>query len=178
MFKRIITILLLGMFVTGCTTSKAYNYAEYHSSLSGSQNMTFYSQYDIAYKVQTKKGKVVTVVSPFLADSNAYLPEKVVKLHLGLKVLNPNKESFGLWVESECVGIDTDYYIQIRKFVGNSRMLPENIISIDLPHQTDLDSQVTFRVSVIVDGDTLYESTTAKYRIKGSKKNSKEKERL
>jgi len=143
----------------GCATHKAYNYAEYKSSLLS--NMTFYSQYEIAYKI-----KDTVIASPFFSDSNEYLPNNVIKLHLGLLVRNPNLQKFDIWVDSIFTGIDTDDYIQTSKLVYSSQGLPEEFISIDLPTHKD-NSQVEVYVSVVSNYQVLYESTKAMYRIKG-----------
>jgi len=167
MCKNVVTVLMLWVFLLGCATTKAYDYAEYHNSLTGSQDMSFCSQYEIAYSVQNKKGKVVTIVSPFLANSNQYLPEKILKFHLGLKVFNPNKRKFKVWVESEFTGLDTDYHLLISNFVNVSQILPEEFISINLPYITNVHSQVNFKMMVISDNKILFESPKAMYRLRG-----------
>jgi hypothetical protein len=146
------------MMLFGCATHKAYNYAEYKSSLLS--NMTFYSQYEIAYKIKDR-----IVVSPFFSDSNEYLPNDVIKLHLGLLVRNPNLQKFDIWVDSIFKGLNTDDYIQTSKLVYNSQGLPEEFISIDLPTHKE-DSQVEVYVSVVSNDQILYESTKAIYRIR------------
>lgn len=162
--KNVFFAVLCIIFITGCATTKSYDYADYSNSLK--TNLSFYSQYEIIYKVKTKKGERI-IVSPFLASSNTYLPEQVLKLHLGLKIINPNKEHFKIWVDSKFTEIGTDKVFQKMNFVYVTQILPEEFVSINLP-LTNIHSQVDFFVIVMSDGDVLYRSL-ARYKMKGVK---------
>jgi len=138
------------------------SYAEYRQEING---MSFYTQYEILYVATTPKGKRL-VVSPFLADSNEYLPNNIVKLHLGLQTINPTEEVFNIWLDWKVL----DYYngdviLQKSKLVHMSQGLPEEFISIDLPYKTNIHSKIEILVEVISNGRVRYAST-AKYKIK------------
>lgn len=151
------------MMLFGCATHKAYNYADYKSSLLS--DMTFYTQYEIAYKSKDR-----IIVSPFFSDSNEYLPNDIVKLHLGLLVKNPSLQNFDIWVDSIFTGLDTDDELQTSTLVYQSQGLPEEFISINLPtHKVNY--QVEFQAVVVSDDRILYESQKARYRIREVKEN-------
>jgi hypothetical protein len=150
----------------GCATYKSYDYAEYHKSFSS--DMSFYSQYEIIYKADTKRGNLV--VAPFLANSNDYLPNQIIKLQYGLKVINPYRERFVVWIDYKFVEFDTnDELIRKSKLVYKSQDFPEEFISIDMPYITNIHSQIHFSVVVLGDNGILYKSTEALYKTKGSK---------
>jgi len=161
--KNVFIAVFLCIIFSGCATTKSYDYADYSSSLKN--GLSFYSQYEIIYKIKTKKGEKI-IVSPFLADSNNYLPEKILKLHFGLKIINPNKEHFKIWVDSKFTEIGTDKVFQKLNFVHVAQILPEEFVSINLP-LTNIHSKVEFFVIITSDsGDILY-SSLARYKIKG-----------
>lgn len=165
MSYRIYSVLIFLLLFCGCAHNKSYDYAEYYKSLQS--DMSFYSQYEIIYKEDTKKGNVI--VSPFLADSNNYLPNQIIKLQFGLKVINPNREKFVVWIDYQFVEIDTnDELIRKSKLVHMSQELPEEFISINMPYLTNIHSQIRFSVIVIGSnkGNVLYKSTEALYRVK------------
>jgi hypothetical protein len=147
----------------GCATHKAYNYADYKSSLLS--DMTFYTQYEIAYKLKDH-----VIVSPFLADSNEYLPNDIVKLHLGLLVKNPRLQHFDIWVDSVFTGLDSNDELQTSTLVYQSQGLPEEFISIDLPTHK-VNTQVEFTAVVVSEDRILYESFKARYKIREVKLN-------
>lgn len=151
------------IFMFGCATHKAYNYADYKSSLL--YDMTFYTQYEIAYKIEDK-----IIASPFFADSNEYLPNDIVKLHLGLLVKNPSLQHFDIWVDSIFTGLDSDEVFQTSTLVYQSQGLPEEFISINLPTHR-VNTQVEFSAIVVSEDRILYESSRAKYKIREVEKN-------
>ena len=167
MYRYSVLIIMLLLLFCGCATyDKSYSYADYQRSFVN--DMVFYSQYEIIYKQQTKDGYKL-VVAPFLADSNNYLPNEVVKLHLGLSVINPNREKFVIWVDYQFVGIDdNDEFVRKTKLVHKSEQgLPEEFISIDMPYHTNVHSQIHFKIEVFNSKGMLYKSTEALYKIKG-----------
>jgi len=160
--KKIVLIGVL-LFMVGCAHHKSLNYADYQRSFKN--DMAFYSQYEILYKVTTKEGEKL-VVAPFLADSNNYLPKKVVKLHFGLSVINPKREIFTVWIDSKTNDDRT------ARIVHKSQSLPDEFISVDLPYFiAKKDTNIKCIVLVLgKGGNLLYQSPMARYKIKGVKK--------
>ena len=153
--------------LVSCAHNKVYDYAEYQRSFT--TGMEFYSQYEIIYKVKAKKGEML-VTSPFLADSDNFLPKRVQKLHLALNVVNPNREKFTVWIDSKLyqIGKEEKCLFSEKKIVYRSQSLPSELISIDLPYATNIKSKI--RCSIIIlgrEGIILYQSSEAKYKIKG-----------
>ena len=166
MSYRIYSVLIIMLLLLGCATGKSYDYAEYHRSFTS--DMSFYSQYEIIYKADTKKGNLV--VAPFLANSNNYLPNQVIKLQFGLNVINPNREKFVVWVDYAFVEVDTnDELVRKSKLVYKSQALPEEFISIDMPYVTNIHSQISFSIVILGRNGVIYKSTEALYKTKGSK---------
>jgi hypothetical protein len=167
--KKVFAVLLVLVLFCGCGTfSKSHDYADYSMSLT--HDISFYSQYEIIYKAKTKKGYKL-VVAPFLADSNNYLPEKIIKLHFGLKVFNPNREKFVVWMDFQFVEVDGELFQRTSKLVYKSQALPEEFINIDLPYITNIHSEISLSISVIGgEGKVLYQSTEALYKVRGVKK--------
>lgn len=166
MFRYTVLIILILLFC-GCASNNAYDYADYSRSFE--TEMTFYSQYEIIYKAKTNR-KEKLVVAPFLSDSNQYLPEEIVKLHFGLIVVNPKREKFTIWMDYSFNGIGNDEFkIKKSKIVAKSQSLPEEFISIDLPHVTNTHAQVKILIEVVGSEKVIY-STKALYKTKGSKK--------
>jgi hypothetical protein len=111
------------------------------------------------------------VVTPFLADNGNYLPKKVVKLHFGLSVINPKRESFIVWIDFK------DGLFQKSRIVYKSQSLPEEFISVDLPYAFKSNKMKEMKVVceiLVLDkrGNLLYQSPMARYKIKGSKNNT------
>ena len=167
MSYRIYSVLIIMLLLLcGCATTKSYDYAEYYNSLTS--NMSFYSQFEIIYKAETKKGELV--VAPFLANSNNYLPNQVIKLQFGLNVINPNREKFVIWVDYAFVEVGTnDELVRKSKLVHKSQDLPEEFISIDMPYVTNIHSQISFSIVILGRNGVIYKSTEALYKTKGSK---------
>ena len=160
--KKIVLIGVMLLLLVSCAHHKVLNYADYQRSFKN--DMTFYSQYEILYKVTTKDGEKM-VVAPFLADSNNYLPKKVVKLHFGLSVINPRRETFTVWIDSRA------NENQRARIVHRSQSLPDEFISIDLPFTSKKDTTIKCIVLVLgKGGNLLYQSPIARYKIKGSSK--------
>jgi len=156
-------ILLMFLLFMGCAHHNSYNYADFSRSFSN--DMTFYSQYEILYKVITEKGNEKLVIAPFLADMNNYLPKKVVKLHFGLSVINPHGETFTVWIDSKNDEFET------KRIVHMSESLPNEFISIDLPSTSQTDAQIKCYIMVLgKGGNLLYQSPMARYKIRGVKK--------
>jgi len=169
MLKNITVISFLLLLCCGCATHTQYNYADYQKSLS--TDVSFYSQYEIVYKLKINK-KDRVIIAPFLADSNGYLPNEIIKLHLGLNIVNPNQEKLNIWVDYKFTGIDTKDVVLKENFVFKSQKSLESFHSIDMPCSTNIHTQVEFYVYVtLYDNDEyiLYKSSLAKYRIKGNK---------
>jgi hypothetical protein len=166
-FNKNVTVLwvLILLLLCGCATHKSYDYANFSRSLYN--DASFYSQYEIIYQIKDKKNNDVVVVTPFLADSNAYLPEKIIKLHLGLNVVNPYKEVLNVWVDYTFRGIDNKDFFQTKSYLYKSVALPEEFLSIDMPYSTNIHSQIEFFVTIEKNGKPLYESSKALYRVKG-----------
>ena len=166
MFKKNVAVLIGFVLLTlcGCATKKAYDYAEFHNNLYS--NSQFYSQYEIVYIKQIKDNEIV-VVSPFLADSNDYLPENLIKLHFGLQIINPYKERMDVWVDYAFIGLGDEEFFHKKSYLYKSVTLPEDFLSIEMPYATNIHSQVEFQVTVDSNGRTLYESSKAKYRVMG-----------
>ena len=162
MRRNCAVVLFIILLLCSCSTNKSYDYAEFSRSLTN--DMTFYSQYEIVYKVDSKKGEIV-IVSPFLSDSNKYLPEKIIKLHLGLQVTNPNLYKFVIWMDYQFGEIGENDVLRKTKLVHMSQELPEEFISIDLPYDTNIHSQIKLTVSVISNGRVLYKSSEALYKV-------------
>ncbi len=163
-FKAVLIVLSI-VLLQSCAHNKTYNYADYKQSFN--TGMSFYSQYELVYLATAENGKEKLIVTPFLADSNQYLPGKIVKLHLGLKIINPSEEKFVIWKDYQFTGIDSDEYLQTSKLVHMSQGLPEEFISIDLPYMTNIHSKVSFSIEVISEKGVLYKSSRALYKIKG-----------
>lgn len=157
----------------GCSTHTQYNYADYQKSLS--TDVSFYSQYEIIYTAEVNKKKQV-IIAPFLADSNVYLPDEdqIIKLHLGLNIINPKDHKLNIWIDYKLTGIDTKDVVLKENFVlYRSQKSPESFYSIDMPcssNLTNMHSQIEFYTYVTLDGNDeqiLYKSSLAKYRIEG-----------
>lgn len=145
--------------LVGCATTKTYDYAEYRHSLTG--DLSFYSQYEIIYK--TDNGK--PIASPFLADSNRFIPKETIKLHLGVALQNPNLICFDVWLESLFTRLDTKETLKTARLIHMSEGLPKEFISVDLPiHKANHKVECSV---IVVSGDTvLYESSKARYKIR------------
>lgn len=157
-------ILVAILLLLSCSEHKVYNYADYKRSFDN--GMQFYSQYEIAYQ---KEGKVF--FDPFLSDRNNYLPEKVIELHYGLKIVNPYKVPFDVWMTYEVKNVDGNEVLKRKEHVYKSQLLPLEFIIIELPHETNIHSNIKCKISVIDNrGETLYESFEAFYKVRGSKK--------
>ena len=160
--KKIVLIGVMFLLLVSCAHHKSLSYADYQRSFKN--DMSFYSQYEILYMVATKEGEKM-VVAPFLADSNNYLPKKVVKLHFGLSVINPRRETFTVWIDSR-----TNEH-QTARIVHKSQSLPDEFISVDLPFISKKDTNIKCIVLVLgKSGNLLYQSPMARYKIKGVKK--------
>lgn len=161
--KKIVLIGIMFILLVSCAHNKVHNYADYQRSFEN--GMTFYSQYEILYMASTKKGEKM-VVAPFLADINDFLPEKVVKLHFGLSVINPKRETFTVWIDFK-----DDEFVENSRIVHRSQSLPDEFISVDLPFIAKKDTTIKCIVLVLgKGGNLLYQSPMARYKIKGSKK--------
>ena len=155
-------VMLMLFFLIGCAAhNESYNYADYSNSLI--YDMAFYSQYEIVYKVKTENGEK-TIVSAFASDRNEYLPKDVSKLHLGIRIINPQKTKFVVWMDYEFIGIENEFSQRSSRIVHMSQSLPEEFISIDLP-VTNIHSQVKFSVSISNRSGVLYESSEALYKM-------------
>ena len=162
MFRNLLCFALL-LFLTGCATQKAYNFGEYQSSLNS--DMAFYSQTEIVYRHNKQ-----VIVAPFLSDNNDYLPDGIIKLHLGLLIQNPEKINFVIWSDYRLTDIDNPKKIyNMSRVVALPQSLPEGFVSIDMPFQTNIHGQIDFSVSVLSGERLLYKSTVVRYKTKGVK---------
>lgn len=160
--KKIVLIGVLLLLFVSCAHHKSLNYADYQRSFEN--GMIFYSQYEILYKA-TSKDREKLVVAPFLADMNNFLPKKVVKLHFGLSVINPKRETFTVWIDFK-----GDEFIQNSRIVHRSQSLPDEFISVDLPFTAKKDTNIKCIVLVLGNGgNLLYQSPMARYKIRGVK---------
>lgn len=152
------------LLLCGCATTKSYDYAELSYSLYNDAQI--YSQYEIVF-VKQIKDKETIVVLPFLANSNSYLPEEIIKLHLGLNIVNPYKEKMDVWVDYVFMGLGDEEFFQQKSYLYKSVTLPQEFLSIEMPYNTNIHSQVEFQVTVDSNGRTIYESSKAMYKIRG-----------
>lgn len=167
MFKKNVTVFIGIILLTLCgcaTNNRAYDYAEIQYNLYN--DTRFISQYEIVY-IQKQKDNEIVVVSPFLADRNQYLPKDLIKLHFGLQIINPFEQKMDIWVDYTFTGIDDKEFFHQKSYLYKSVTLPEEFLSIELPHNTNVHSQIEFQVTVDSDGRVLYESSKAMYRVKG-----------
>lgn len=161
MISKFVFIVCLIFLFCNCASMKVYDYAEYHNSLT--YDISFYSQYEIAYKI---KNQIIT--TSFLANSNEYLPEDIIVLHIGLLINNPKRGKFVVWSEFKVTSIDTGKLIQKTRLKHVAKSLPEEFISIDMPYNTNIHSEIEFSVSVMdYSGNILYQSSKALYKIRG-----------
>ena len=88
-----------------------------------------------------------------------------MKLHFGLSVINPRRETFTVWIDSKT----NDH--QISRIVHQSQSLPDEFISVDLPFIAKKDTNIKCIVLVLgKGGNLLYQSPMARYKIRGVKK--------
>jgi hypothetical protein len=163
MSYRIFTILIIGLlFLSGCATNSSYQVGGYQNNLHS--DLKIFGQYEIQHIVIIDRQKRV-FSKPF--DSNGkYLPDRIIKLHLGLMVDNPNREKFEIWIEAKFTELNTGDLFQLTKYVYKSQMLPKEFISIDLPRNVKPNSEVEFWAKAIsIDGNVLYKSSMVKYKI-------------
>jgi len=165
MFKKYVAVVSFLILLCGCSTHTQYNYADYQKSFS--TDVSFYSQYEIIYLVKVNK-KTQVIVAPFLADSNGYIPneDQIIKLHLGLNIINPNQEKLNIRVDYKLTGIDTKDVVQKENFVFKSQKSPNSFLSIDMPYslKSTKNLQVEFYVYVTLDENdehVLYKSSSA-----------------
>lgn len=157
-------LLLLG----GCSHTSQSSIGKYQNNIySGTK---FLSQYEMVLKVE---GKQHFIAMPFPASDNRYLPEGIEKLHLGLKIYNPIKDKIKIWIEARFTDLDTGNLFKLTTYVYGTHGLPEEFISIPLPRNVITHSQIEFWVKAISEeGNTLYQSSKAYYKVRKSKKKS------
>jgi hypothetical protein len=148
-----------------CSSHKLNTIGEYRQDING---MIIHGRYEIVYVTNTNNGKIM-IAAPFISDSDNYLPENIVKLHLGLKIINPRHEKFNAWIDWKVLGKSNDVILQNSYLVHISQGLPEEFISVDLPYETNINSTYEVSVEIVSDGEVRYTSM-AKYKIKGTKK--------
>lgn len=159
MYRNLLLFAIL--ILTGCATNEAYNYGEFQSPLNS--NMSFYSQTEIVF---THNKHIIA--APFLSDHNDYLPDNIIKLHLGLLIQNPDKTQFVIWAYYRLTDIDNpEKTYNMSRVVVIPHALPEGFVSIDMPFQTNIHSQIDFSVSVLSENQLLYKSTLIRYKTKG-----------
>jgi len=171
MFYRIFSILLALFLLGGCASQKLnHKVGDYQNNLNS--GISFLSRYEIMYNV-IHNGKEIIHVLPFSSNSNHYLPEQIIKLHLGLMIDNPNQIYFQLWIEARFTEEDTGNLFQTTKLVYGTQLLPNEFISIPLPINAKPETQIQFWVKAVSkEGDVLYKSSIAKYKIGKQKNNS------
>jgi hypothetical protein len=164
MLHRIITILIIGLlFLSGCAVNSSYQVGGYQNNLYS--DIKFLGQYEIQYVITTRDDKRMVLVKPFISDGKN-LPDKITKLHLGLMVINPNREKFEVWIESKFTELDTGNLFQLNKYVYKTQVLPKEFISIPLPRNVKPNTQVEFWVQAVSEGGVvLYKSSMVNYKI-------------
>lgn len=160
-FISVFVAMVFMLITISCSTHKVNTIGDYRQEING---ISFHGQYEILYWVKTHDGKSL-IATPFATDSNDYLPENTVKLHLGLKTINPLHEKFDIWLDWKLFNMDGDLILQKSKLVHMSQGLPEEFISINLPYMTNIHSKFETFVEVISNGEVRY-SSSAKYKIR------------
>ena len=168
MFKKNILLLcMFGIFLFGCATIDSHTVGGYQNNME--TGLSVYHQY-YETLIKTVKGKSVESNIVFITDANKDLPINVKKLQICIVVENPFKRNFEVWESIELIDLETNKpYLKHKKLRHNSQLLPEELISIDMPLYSETHSQVVFSVDLIDEsGNILYSTYTAKYKI-GSK---------
>ena len=168
MLYRVFIILIIGLlFFNGCSTNSSYQVGGYQNNLHS--DFKIFSQYEIQYMIIVDKQRKI-FAKPFNLNGN-YLPDKIIKLHLGLMIDNPNRKKFEIWIDVKFTELNTGNLFQLTKFVYKSQVLPKEFISIDLPRNIKFNSEVEFCAKLIsIDGNVLYKSNIIKYKIGKYKK--------
>lgn len=164
--KFVVLVMILFLFC-GCAMNKSYEYGEFSSSLYS--DIAFNSRYEIVYKIKSQNGKEIFLTSPFVANSNEFIPKNVVKLHLGIQVFNPSEEKLSVWIEYKITEIDTGKTLSKKMVEYKTLLDPEFFLSIDLPKKSPVDSVVEFQTMIYRSngGVSLYKSPKVVYKVKG-----------
>ena len=167
MFRKLFCCILF-LFLIGCssTTKKVGGFNNNMET-----GISVYHQYVITILSKDKNGKFVVVESLFKADLKEFLPSNVAKLKVAMLILNPYNQKFEVWENLQFTNLKTNrVYLKQKKLRYMSQLLPEELISLDLP-LVEKDSQVIFSVDILNEsGKLLYSTYRAEYKI-GSQNN-------
>lgn len=171
MFKRILLCGLAILFM-GCATSQTNTIGGFNNDMAS--GLTVLHQYHQTASILNKDKKAVYYTTTFKTDLDADLPQNIVKLALAMSIVNPYKQKFEIWERVNFIDVSTGkLYFKSEKLrypSDSHRLLPEGLISIDLPVYAEQHTQVLFFATVKSNGRVIYTTYTARYKI-GSQNN-------
>lgn len=163
MLRKLFYVITVAL-IFGCSSMNSRNVigGYDHNMETG---LSIYHQYQIT-TIITEKGKVIERKKFFYTDLEEALPFNTTSLQLGLLVINPYKQNFEVWSNTEIADLETDKVIFKQKRLRKiSQLLPEELFSIDLPLESE-NSKVIFSVYFINEsGKVLYSTNSAMYKI-------------
>lgn len=168
MLQRILLCGVAILFLYGCATT-SNTVGGYHNDMGS--GLSVYHQYQQTVSSLNKKGKTVHTQSVFKTDTNKDLPSNIVSVKLTMFFVNPYQQKFEVWETTELSELESNkVFLKQKRLRYISKPLPEELISIDMPMESDTHSQVIFSVDVLDEnGKVLYTTYTARYKI-GSEK--------
>ena len=169
MLKNILLCGVAILFLYGCATTSNTVGGLHNDMATG---LTVYHQYQQTTASLNNKQQIIHTNSVFKTDTNKNLPSNIVKLELSMAIINPYKQKFEIWQTVKFADMKSNkVYLKQKKLRYESQLLPEELISLDMPIESESYSQVIFSVDVIdSNGKVLYTTYTARYKI-GSQKN-------
>ena len=146
MFRKILLIAIAILFLHGCATHSRNTVGGMHNDLA--TGLRVYHQYQKVTE-HHKKGKLYHYSTAFLADESRDLPDNLVGLSIDMTFINPFKQRFEVWENTCFKDLQTNKtYLKTKKLRYTSQLLPEEVISLNMPLNSDSNiySQVIFSV--------------------------------
>ena len=165
MFRNLFSGIVL-LILCGCaSTSSIDKVGGYQNNMA--TGLQFQYQYFYTFISTDQNGKLIETESLFKTDQNEDLPSNIVKLKIGMLVINPHKQKFEVWENLQFINLETDkIYLKHKKLRYQSQLLPEEIVYLDLPLVLEEYTQVIFSVDILTEsGELLYDTYKAEYKI-------------
>ena len=167
MFQNLFCVLIIFSFFGCAATSK--DIGGYHNNMATGLEVQYRYSYTSISK--DEDGKLVTSEKSFTIQ-NENLPSNIVKVTLGMLVINPYKQDFEIWENLQFKSLKKNkVYLKHKKLRYKSQLLPEELVFFNLPLVLEEHTQVIFSVDVLTTrGELVYSTNSAEYKI-GSNNN-------
>lgn len=169
MFRKLFSGIVL-LILCGCASTTIDKVGGYKNNMA--TGLQFQYQYFYVSTSTDQNGKLIETEKLFKTDQNEDLPSNIIKLKIGMLVINPYKQEFEVWENLQFTNLRTDkIYLKHKKLRYQSELLPEELVFLDLPLVLEEYTQVIFSVDILTkSGELLYDTYKAEYKI-GSNNN-------